>query len=41
MWIAALADLAFRNLQGWLAAPPDAHEREQTLLRAQAMGAKH
>jgi ferrochelatase len=41
MWIAALADLAFRNLQGWLTAPPDTREREQTLLRAQAMGAKH
>jgi ferrochelatase len=40
LWIAALADLAFRNLQGWLVAPPDAAEREQTLLRAQAMGAK-
>ncbi|MEP7061293.1 MAG: ferrochelatase [Betaproteobacteria bacterium] len=39
-WIAALADLAFRNLQGWLVAPPDARELEQTQLRAQAVGAK-
>lgn len=39
-WIAALADLAMRNLQGWLTAPPDSREREKTLLRAQAMGAK-
>ena len=39
-WIAALADLAYRNLQGWLAPPPDAAEREQTRLRAQAMGAR-
>ncbi len=38
-WIAALADLAMRNLQGWLQPPPDAHEREATRLRAQAMGA--
>ena len=40
-WIAALADLALRNLQGWLAAPPDVHEREQTQLRAKAMGARN
>lgn len=38
-WIAALADLAFRNLHGWLVAPPDADEREQTALRAKALGA--
>ena len=41
MWIAALADIAFRNLQGWLVPPPDAREREQTALRAKAMGAKN
>jgi ferrochelatase len=39
-FIAALADIAVRNLGDWLAAPPDARAREDTLLRAQAMGAK-
>ncbi len=39
-WIAALADLAWRNLAGWLAPVPDAHERELTLARAKALGAK-
>jgi ferrochelatase len=38
-WIAALADLAVRNLQGWLEPPPDAAAREQTLARAKALGA--
>ncbi len=38
-WIAALADLAVRNLQGWLAAPPDAAGREATLAMARALGA--
>jgi len=38
-WIAALADLAWRNLAGWLAPPPSAEEREMTLARAKAMGA--
>ena len=38
-WIAALADLALRQLGGWLAPPPDAAARETTLLRAKAMGA--
>jgi protoporphyrin/coproporphyrin ferrochelatase len=38
-WIAALADLAWRQLQGWLGAPPDAAAREHTLLRAKALGA--
>jgi ferrochelatase len=38
-WIAALADLAAANLQGWLAAPPDRAERETTMLRAKALGA--
>ena len=39
LWIAALADLAFRNLAGWLAQPPDVDARELTLVRAKAMGA--
>ena len=38
-WIAALADLAWRQLQGWLSPPPDAAAREHTLLRATALGA--
>jgi len=38
-WIAALADLAVRNLQGWLEPPADAAEREQRLARAKALGA--
>jgi len=40
MWIAALADLALRNLAGWLAPPPDAAAREVTLLRARNLGAE-
>jgi len=39
-WIAALSDLAWRNLAGWLTPPPDAKEREMALARAKAMGAK-
>src|SRR6266550_1739522 len=39
-WIAALADLAVRNLGGWLEAPPDASARELTEARAKALGAK-
>lgn len=39
-WIAALADLAFRNLAGWLVAPPDVDARALTQTRAQALGAK-
>ncbi|MGE5169319.1 MAG: ferrochelatase [Rudaea sp.] len=39
-WIAALADIVLANLQGWLVPPPDAAEREQTQLRAKALGAK-
>jgi ferrochelatase len=38
-WIAALADIAWRQLQGWLVQPPDPAEREATLLRAKALGA--
>jgi ferrochelatase len=38
-WIAALADLALRNLAGWLDLPPDAAAREMTLVRARARGA--
>jgi ferrochelatase len=38
-WIAALADIVFVNLGGWLAAPPDRATREATKLRAKALGA--
>ena len=36
----ALADLAFRNLAGWLAVPPEADARDLTLVRAKALGAR-
>lgn len=39
-WIAALADLALKNLGGWLEPPPDAAAREMTRTRAQALGAE-
>ncbi len=39
-WIAALADLAFRHLGGWLAPPPDLEERGLIQVRAKAQGAK-
>lgn len=39
-WIAALADLAFRNLAGWLSLPPDTDARDLTLVRAKALGAR-
>jgi ferrochelatase len=39
LWIAALADLAWRQLQGWLVPPPDAAARELTQLRAKTLGA--
>ncbi|MEO8754087.1 MAG: ferrochelatase [Casimicrobiaceae bacterium] len=39
-WIAALADLAFHNLEGWLAQPPDVDARGLTQVRAKALGAK-
>ncbi len=38
-WIATLADLATRNLQGWLDVPADAAAREMTQARAKALGA--
>ena len=38
-WIATLAELATRNLQGWLDAPADAVAREMTQARAKALGA--
>ena len=38
-WIAAMADLALRNLGGWLEAPPAPGEREMTQLRAKGLGA--
>ena len=40
LWIAALTDLVLRNLQGWLAPPPDAPARAATLALATALGAK-
>ncbi len=39
LWLAALADLAFRNLSGWLEPPPDRDARELTQVRAKALGA--
>jgi ferrochelatase len=39
-WIAALADIALSNLQGWLDAPADANARALALARAKALGAK-
>lgn len=39
-FIAALAELAVANLQGWLFPPPGADAREATRLRAVALGAK-
>jgi ferrochelatase len=38
-WIAALTDLAVRNLGGWLEPPPDEAASESTLARARALGA--
>jgi ferrochelatase len=38
-WIAALTELAFRQLQGWLEPPPDSSARAATAMRAKAMGA--
>jgi protoporphyrin/coproporphyrin ferrochelatase len=38
-FIAALADLALRHLQGWIGLPPDGAARETTQLRARALGA--
>lgn len=39
-WIAALADLAVRNLQGWLDPPADPAAREMTLAHAKTLGAE-
>jgi ferrochelatase len=39
-WIAALANIVFRDLEGWLAEPPGHAVREATQLRAKALGAK-
>ena len=39
-WIAAMTDIAMRNLEGWLDAPPDADARALTIARAKALGAK-
>jgi ferrochelatase len=39
LWIAALTDLVFRNLQGWLGPAPDRTAAEMTLARARGMGA--
>jgi len=38
-WIAALADMAVRNLQGWLDQPPGTAALELTQARAKALGA--
>jgi ferrochelatase len=38
-WIGALADLALKNLGGWLDPPPDAATRELTQTRAKSLGA--
>ncbi|HVE49793.1 MAG TPA: ferrochelatase [Casimicrobiaceae bacterium] len=40
LWIAALADLAWRQLGGWLNPPPDVATREMTQLRAKTLGAR-
>jgi protoporphyrin/coproporphyrin ferrochelatase len=39
-WIATLADLALRNLGGWLESPPDAATRAMTQALAKARGAQ-
>jgi ferrochelatase len=39
LFISALADIAVRNLAGWLDAAPDRDARELTLARAKALGA--
>jgi protoporphyrin/coproporphyrin ferrochelatase len=39
-WLAALTGLVLANLQGWLAAPPDAAARAATHARATALGAR-
>jgi len=39
-WIAALADLAWKQLSGWLDPPPDATALEQAAARAKALGAR-
>lgn len=40
VWISALAELALRNLGGWLDPPPQPAARELTQMRARALGAK-
>ena len=40
LWIKALADLVFRNLDGWIDVAPDTQSREATLMRAKVLGAK-
>ncbi len=39
-WIHALADIALRNLEGWLEPPADGAARERSRQRALALGAK-
>lgn len=39
-WLRALADLAWKHLQGWIEPPPDAAARELTRGRARALGAQ-
>ena len=38
-WIAAMTDIAMRNLEGWLDALPDTDARALTIARAKALGA--
>ena len=40
LWIKALADLVFRQLDGWVTIPADPGQREATLLRAKVLGAR-
>jgi len=39
-WVAALAGVVLRNVEGWLDPPPDGAARELARLRAQGLGAK-
>ena len=39
-WVAALADLVLKELQGWIKPPPDVAARELTQMRAKTLGAR-